>query len=545
MKSSRNRGLREYGAPSASGTEPAEKTLGANESSLTRAMRKAIGRIGSDGRLLASDARAIRRLSGGRPATECAALLAEPDGVLGTFESLSSNAQRAVIEAIAKDDRWRMAGHDLGRWHAALTRSFWLAQSKLSNLRVRETVELCATALQAGPMWGVYATYRKYLATLARVSPRPKLSNVLAETRVDVRKLAVSYASGVRQLPPYRGFWHEAASNTTVGLIVGIDLIENAEGYWFLEGNMDCGLRRERTALYETDPFVHNLLEFTEARGYRRLIVLASTASIEPEMARQYQEGAAARNLELRLLEDPRKPRYGHERSINVPGIGEPNTLLVRNRYFRTSLDYIVQHKRATSRALRMYQQESGNASFRLPEARNEPCLGSVAPAEPFPNVVFKFPERDLREGLFFMKAASPVHARKVLAEALRSAPPTSALSRVYSRLDDQGGFWQPYIKTPWLPDRRLYVTRGHVLLTPVAVHFLSAHRLVGVKPVPNALPMGMIRDPLPYALSPGAAFAVVPPEEMPAVRDAALGVARGLSWALSRGFQTGGEAGA
>ena len=135
---------------------------------------------------------------------------------------------------------------------------------------------------------------------------------MLARAGNDVRKLAVSYVRGVPQLPQCRGFWHEAASHITFGLIVGIDLIENSEGYWFIEGNMDCGLRRERTMLYEEDPFVRNLLDFTQTRGYRRLIVLASTASVEPEMARQYKEGAAARGLLLTLLEDPLKPRYGH-----------------------------------------------------------------------------------------------------------------------------------------------------------------------------------------------------------------------------------------
>jgi hypothetical protein len=506
-----------------------------------RALRKAVGRIGPDRRTTVRDARVLRRALSNRKVAG-AALLIEPDAVLGAFDSLPSNSRRAMVETVTQDGRWRMAAYNLGIWHAPLARGLRRVQSKLpSGHLVGQLAELFAAALQVGPGWALHTVYRRCLALTARFARRPRIPAVLAAAGVDVRDLAVRYVRGVPQLPAYRGFWHDPTSHTTVGLLVGLDLIENSEGYWFLESNMDCGFKPERTALYEEDPFVRNLLDFTATQGYGRLIVLSGSSPVDPVMGRQFERGAAARNLAVTLLEDAFQPSFGHKDAVQVPGCDEPRTILVRNRHYRTNIDYVVQHKRASTRALRIYKQESGDSSFQLPMTSDEPCVGPTDPTDPFPNLVFKFPERDNSRGVFFLKVASASHARELVTQAVRDAPPESAARRFYNRLDDQRGLWQSYVRTPWLSGRRLYRTRAHVLLTPVGVHYLSAHRIVCGFPVPEELPPGVVRDPRPYLVNyvRGARFEVVPSEEETAVRESALGIARGLSRAISFGFET------
>jgi hypothetical protein len=89
-------------------------------------------------------------------------------------------------------------------------------------------------------------------------------------------------------------------------------------------------------------------------------------------------------------------------------------------------------------------------------------------------------------------------------------------------------------------PDRRLYIVRAHVLVSPSGVRFLSAHRVVSGRSVPDRLPMGVISDPSPYLVnySAGSWYEVVPPDEEPHLARAAEAVGRGIAWAFEYGFQ-------
>jgi hypothetical protein len=142
------------------------------------------------------------------------------------------------------------------------------------------------------------------------------------------------------------------------------------------------------------------------------------------------------------------------------------------------------------------------------------------------------------------MKATSPEHAHAVLRDAVRQYQATSRLARVKQSLvrADDVGICQPYLRGTLLPDRRLYIVRAHVLLTPIGAHFLSAHRVVAGRAVPEQLPPGLVQDPKPYLVnySAGAQYAIVPPEEEPEVVKTALAIANGLTWAAAYGFQTG-----
>lgn len=86
----------------------------------------------------------------------------------------------------------------------------------------------------------------------------------------------------------------------------------------------------------------------------------------------------------------------------------------------------------------------------------------------------------------------------------------------------------------------RPYIVRAHVLLTPGDVVFLSAHRVVSNRTVPDRLDAGIVEDPSPYIVnfSSDSGYEILPDREKQPVRRAALAAGRGLAWALRRSFQ-------
>jgi hypothetical protein len=515
-------------------------SMAAAEVSFESLLKDAVAGIGEDGRIAAADVRRMRKARRGSHVRR-SDFLAEPESVLGPFDALPAPARRALARAVAVDDRWRMAGYFLGAWHARLARWLWRLRDRLRWAgAARAAAEIVATAVQAGPFIALPAARTKWIALLGKLSRRPEPGALLAANGIEVRDLAVRYVRAIPQQPSYLGFAHDPAKHNTVGVVVGLDLVHNAQGYWLIESNMDCGFLY-RAALYPEDPLVVSLLDAAVEGRYRRLVVVSGNTSVDDAMAQQFRTGAKTRGIDVEIFENLFHPRFGHPGTAPLPDFDGTHTLLVRNRNYKTALDRLVHHKRASSRALTIYQEESRDATFRLPVTTSDPRVSGADPEDPFPNLVFKMPEQDAGEGVFFLKAASAAHARDLLTETLRAAPARGAVSRLFARLQDGQGVYQPYVRTPWLPDRRLYKTRAYVLLTPIEIRYLAAHRVIGSDPVPQSLPLGIVRDQAPYLVTvrPGSRLEPLPPHEEPAVREAALGVGRGLARAIVHGFRT------
>jgi hypothetical protein len=109
-------------------------------------------------------------------------------------------------------------------------------------------------------------------------------------------------------------------------------------------------------------------------------------------------------------------------------------------------------------------------------------------------------------------------------------------------KLEEQEPMFQTYVPSSLLEGRRLSIARAHVLATPVGIQFLSAHRIVSNRPVPESLAEGLVTDPAPFIVnySLDSEHALMPPEEERMVEKAALSVARALCWAVESRFQTG-----
>lgn len=466
---------------------------------------------------------------------------------LGSFESLPPKVQEAIRQAIVDDDRWRLAGKELGDWHFGITRSLerlgrYLSQHRLKYLAY--LIWLVAGIIGEGPAMILYGMHQRRLGWQGKFGQQPTLAALLHSAGIEPWSLAAGYARKIPQPDAYRAFWHDASHHHTVGVVLGIDFAPTPAGYWYLESNLNPALRFERTRLYDRDPFVANLLDFAEAQGYRRMVVMAGVGRrIDELMARQYEEGALARGIELDIVEDPFLPSSRYTQSFSLPSLGSGPTLVVRKRSYPTNLDCLFNHKWASVRALEAYGKASPDPDLLLPPTGAEPVPGEAGTDDPFPNLVYKFPDLDFGESVFFLKARSAAHARAILdeegARPQRRHRLKSLLSALITR---QKGLYQSYIRSPLLPGRRLHIVRSHALLTPVAIEFLSAHRVVSRHSVPERLPFGAVRNPGPYIVnySMGSRYEALPPGEEPAVKKATLAVARALGWAAAYGFQTG-----
>lgn len=530
-------------------------TLGADDtvSAFAAALAQALRQLDHDGRLTAANARLLRRAIAATPRAQRLGVAVEPERYLGAFGGLPSAAQAAIVQAIKDSDRWCMAGYGVGDWHFAMSRWLHASHARLRHSRwgpwaTRFTARLMQP-VRRGPVYGLQAAYQRRLLWQGQFAVRPTLAAMLAVAQLEPWHFAICYAQGVPQQAAFRGFWHDPAQHNTVGVMLGLDLLPSATGWWFLESNLSSALRAQRAALYHRDPFVTNLLAFVRAKGYQHLIMIMPS-HINERMAQQFEDSAAAQQIRLTILENPQWQKTTYRQSYGVPPLkAGGTTLVVRVNRYRTSLDQLLHHKLATSRALAVYNRRLAAPTVLLPSTDLHPLLDKGNLDEPFPNLVYKLPASGQGQAVMFLKAMSLEHARGLIDEAQRLRPPDRPLARGMKRLlrqpESPDGIFQPYVRSAMLPGRHLYIVRAHVLLTPSGTHFLSAHRVVSGSPVPEHLPPGLVQNPTPYLVnfSSGARYELVPPEEEPAVVAAALAVADGLSWAAAYSFQTRGLA--
>jgi hypothetical protein len=228
-----------------------------------------------------------------------------------------------------------------------------------------------------------------------------------------------------------------------------------------------------------------------------------------------------------------------------VPEVDGARTLIVRSKLYHTTLDAMFHHKTVSQHVLEAYQREFAERDARLPPTGEDSLSEHLLTDGPFPNLVYKFPERDQGQGVIFMKVPSLERARAILDD--RVAMNRVSVANIWTKLryrlnmEEQAGVFQAYVPSTLLEGRRLAITRAHVLATPVGITFLSAHRIVSNVPVPESLPEGVVQDARPYIVNYvlDSEHALTPPEEETRVRKAALSVVRALCWAVEARFQT------
>ncbi len=514
---------------------------------LTSALRDVLQSVRHDGRVpsdVAARLRAVARDHQQKGTTP------DPFDVVGSlpaFDSLSPDARRGVLATIAADDSWSMR---LRRavLRQTLTRAVRTAGARIPwrYRRLRRFMELLEFLFLYWQARLVHMLYRRTLEWQAWNASEPSVAAALQAAGVEPRVLAGAYVHDAPQPADTAGYWHDEAHHNTVGVVVGIDFIVNEQGVWFVESNLNVGLMEQRSRLYETDPFVSNLVRFAKDRGYTSLTFLAcNDVPVDDIMAARIEAAAAAAGLRARVLEDRYAPQRRLSQTFLVPPIEADRTLVVRSKMFHTSLDALFHHKTVSLHALEAYQRQSNDRDVCLPPTGDAAMPDTLTMNGPFPNLVCKFPERDQGQGVFFMKVSSLAQAQAILADTgemnRHSVANVWTKLRYRFKLEDQTSVFQTYIPSSLLEGRRLSIARAQVFASPAGIEYLSAHRVVSNVPVPETLDEGIVEDATPYIVnySLDSFHAPMPADEEAPVRRAALSVVRGLCWAVQSRYQT------
>ena len=476
------------------------------------------------------------------------------ESVLGPFAGLPLPAQAGIVASIRRRDRGRAKDLEFGPGFAGLLRTLWRLKLWLkpharrwgSLLKaISVAVDAVCFASRRLPGHLRQTTQRTWFRLAGGIGRTRSLGAILYHAGLEEADLAVSFARALPQEPPYRSYWDELSRNRTIAKLIGIDLLPGRDGFWFIESNVNPALVEERSILYRTDPLIETMIATAREGGYRRLIYLDNHADgIDPAFAGRLTAEAAATGLELQIHNMLNVPTDAFARSYGLTDDGASNVLVVQPRAYRSCLDRILTFKTFSYAVLEEFKSEHDEPDLLLPAWGRRPVLEAAGDDESFPNLVYKQPNLDQGQGLVFVKARDQGHALSLASSIPSAIKKTTLKDRLAGLAADPDALWQSYVVPRFAEERRPYVVRAHVLLSPRGPQFLSAHRVVSRINVPRRLDFGIVADARPYLVnrSFGGTYARVPTDEERLVRQAALAVCRGLAQAVERAFVTHGS---
>ena len=317
-----------------------------------------------------------------------------------------------------------MAGHELGELHIVITRLLKRFGNNLSNIklnRLKKIINLFEVASRCGPAHVIVFFYQWQLKWREKYFSRPTLRSILLITGINPRNLALCYARNIPQPLPYRGFWHDSTRKSTFGVIIAMDFIQTPEGYWHIENNLNFAVSAISFAPNECDRLVTNLFNFAVEKEYRHIVLVNKLyTQVERDIARIYEKTARDREIKLTIIEDAYLPKSCYMQSCRIPSLDYDDTLVVRLRNYNSSLDFLFDNKKATQHVLEAYKRHSSDPFLLLPPTSQEPVIGKVERDDPFPNLIYKFPDASSGKGVIFLKVKSIDHAKSILGEAIK-----------------------------------------------------------------------------------------------------------------------------
>ena len=463
-----------------------------------------------------------------------------PSHHLGQVERFPEAARQGIRVTIEKYERLNVGFRQVNRCLDALVR-YSMNRRKIGThqgngsrtrwVRTQKRGERILRTLSGNALLRTYLFYRRLLA---RVTGRTSLSAMLSVIGEHPSRLMSYAAHPIPQLPDLRGYWSSAKQKSAVGYMVGMDLVPTEAGCWFLENNISATLRYDRSALYERDPLVTNLITAAKKMDYKNLVVLAASGreGMNPLMYKHFDISSREMGLPVTVVENPYYMRDDRSRSRGIPDPDRTNTFTARFTGLNATVDWLLGNKDLGNRALHSYLNRTKDPHLMLPDASLTLDSEPLSMDHPFPNFVFKIPSVDQGAGIVFIKTATLQEAEHLIASANRDDFPEAFTDESYRLLRQGGLLAERYVRSQLIDDCFMYKIRAHALLCPGGPHFLSAHRVTSTLPIPAGVEEGIVLDDEFYNINiyKSAKYQQVPDDEIPSVARATLAVARGLS---------------
>ncbi len=360
------------------------------------------------------------------------------------------------------------------------------------------------------------------------------------------------------QDPRYRGYWYDPERHSLVGLPIGLDLHHRDGVFHVIESNIAPGMSRERRSVYSTeiDPLLTPLAEMARRLDFETLVLCRRhwSATDMDELARAERE-FGVRIIGKTVHSDERGTGSAADAIGALPEPLSPRTFYVLlSPIFMTPLIHFLNDKSAVGEWLpKAITAACGSSSPILSVPTYvQLTLPDKLTDTRWPNLVVKLAAADRGRGIVMGRFETEEDARRHLGMAPGDTTGRDDIPRVLatrrSRLlgmnPAQRVIYQPYVPPSLVKEHdgdRGCVIRMHVLISPLADAFLSAHGKVGSKPIPDHLPVGIITDHRPFVVNLGSSDHYIRLDEQveAELREAALAYGKAARSALSGKFET------
>ncbi len=348
-------------------------------------------------------------------------------------------------------------------------------------------------------------------------NPLPRLAERLARIAYDavdtllgarvpaplgaIEQALVAEGGPYAQHPHYRSYWYDKSRHSMVGLHLGLDIARYQDVYHVIEINIGAGMRAQRRALYPEalDPIISGAVGLAAELGFERFVPMAMNwPSSDLEEFSRAGQAAGIEVVPVRLPYWPGQP----DRSLrSLPDPLQPKTFYWIHSGVMTPLIYYLHDKWSSSQWLSAL---SGDGLVRAVPTRDELTLFPFDAGPGWPNLVVKLNHSDRGEQVVLARfddlqqaqtsLGAPARGRG-LPRVFRRSPVERLRSRVF------GGDWALY--QPFVPSQpkqgRLQLIRLHMLVSPLADRYLSAHARLCHQSAPPECPPGIQPPQSPY----------------------------------------------
>ncbi|MFO8174233.1 MAG: hypothetical protein R6T96_08110 [Longimicrobiales bacterium] len=428
------------------------------------------------------------------------AFWADPSGNLGPFrdlparvrEDLRASALHVFQESrLVSDGRVRFLAHGpLASLGGRVTHWGWVLKGRgrtgAGDLLLRGGRRLQRDAMRLA----------RNLQSRIRFSSRyktPFAAGLWAYCGCRALPIIEEYVEGIPVDPQVSPIYLDPIRNQEAALLLGIDALNHQGSFFFLESNMNPGMRPGLEAFYDgTDPIGAGLARYASSQGHEVVEYFAVNVEnsdmkkcFPMEMEALWAAQAAEAGVELSIVDAPNMGSPFRRRRSSLPGWNRTNTLVVYGRDVPSPMSRILGTKGLVERLLRSRKLENAAAdAIQVPrEILDSADLPPVDASSRFPNLIVKEREVDRGEGLSLYKVDT-------LPEDIDwdRASPTEFVVSDPVKVERNG------IEREHVSHFRVWI-----LLTARGPFYLASRKNISGTPVPESLAWGKMEDLAPY----------------------------------------------
>jgi energy-coupling factor transporter ATP-binding protein EcfA2 len=347
----------------------------------------------------------------------------------------------------------------------------------------------------------------------------------------------------VAQHPRYLSYWHDPALHSMVGMIVGVDMIRHGGKYYVVEFNHGPSIYPRRRELYDVpfDPLVSGVVSTARDLGFESVVPIAfqwnSLYVDEFERAgRQYGISAAAHNCPL---DHP----GGARRLVALPRPLPPKTMYVIHSGLMSPLCRYIDNKWYTARWLEhaIANELPAGSLLAIPPTYDKFVFPREERGKRWPNVVAKLAGGARSNAVIAGRFEDEDDARRTLGLTGRNTIPKQLRSSFASSLLFYGRervIFQEFIPPELDHREHAQLYRLHLLVSPLATMYLSAHLRTSRGRVPDRAPRGIIRRDNAFVFN-DADYQLLSPAVEEEIRFVAGHLGTAMQRAIVRKFET------